>query len=590
MGLQFGCSTAVSLLSLISLAFLIIAIITPPATTAFGLAEDDKIRYGILGYCSLNGTHCVTGSPSYKVSELTTLTDWKMDDNARDTLAKIFIVAPIAGFLTLLSFLFNLLCHIKAIGGSFVFNLITFFFTLLSFLSTAVTVIVVFMCFYPHVKWPAWLLVPAGALTLISIPLAFFAMRTNSAPDSDDYDDEDEANQSDLTDLSDGGLFKNNSESFKMDHFPEPTTKSIESFEKTSSNAIRVIADDSSSANDHFEKISAKDYSRNNNNLPLGGYEGYNLNSTASQHTGGYQMTTTASADGTPNLVSAQNYNKVGAVVTEAPNFQPQSAKLGYGSTPYPSATYGTPSANIAPPSAPGISSTGNDVNPRSGSSFSGRSVGKNSQLDVPQHPVSDHPGNLTDGALYNDYDDQIPDDNDSDFTSVSQRAANPNYYRGLQNNGPKLFPNQGRQQHPGYHQGRPLLPQQQQQQQRPQEDFYFDKPQDQTYYTGQQQYGNQNSRPHLNQNGTQSSSGYYSGSPSQQQGPQRPVRNTSDILLNANPDFSVGGPAYKKKTYGKPSPQGMGSYKPAYKKLNQNSGGGLPAASLTSDSPYSFR
>lgn len=556
MGLLFGCSTIVVAFSLISLAFLIIATITPPAVTAFGLAEADDYLFGALGYCSSDGTNCVTGNPSYTVSTLTESTNWVMDDSARDTLAKILIVLPVAAFLTLVTFLLNLVSHFKVFGGSLAFYVVAFIFTLLAFIGSAIAAIITFLCFYPYVKWPAYLLIPAAALNLVSVPLVFFALRTNPRS-SDDIDEMDEMMaETNLTDLSDGDHFQR-APSFRLNNIPS-TTDTFEKFGPSST--LKVITDDSASSNDQYEKVSIKDYSRshnNNNNVPTyNGYKGYDLNITPPP----------TDSEGTPNLVSSQNYNK-GVVRSEAPEFQPESVRPDFGTAPYPSAQYNSSKDQLSQPNS-GV-------------------LGKSNHDD----------SNLSTSDPYDDN-----EDSHSDFTSVSQRAANPRYLSGLQQQGPSLFPQQ---------QGPP--PQQVQPQNSNQgyisqsQSGYFPQNSNNQSYSAQppQQYNNNYQQGGFQQDyqhgGYQQQGGYQQGGYQeigyQQQGgyqqsyPKPIQRDTSAQLLNANPDFAVSGPAFQKQNFAKkPNPAAAGGYRPAYKRLQTGSGNKVSAASLSNDSPYNFR
>jgi hypothetical protein len=245
-------------------------------------------------------------------------------------------------------------------------------------------------------------------------------------------------------------------------------------------------------------------------------------------------------------LVSSQNYNKGGAVRSEAPVFKPQSAKPDLGTTQttssYPQAQY------------------------KSKQQFSAAPVNMNTRATEYSQPVSS-------GVLgHSDHDDSNVvtepyydlEDSHSDFTSVSQRAADPHFYNGLNQQGPSLFPEQQPlpvQQQPIQGQGFP-----------PSQGGYF-VPQN----SGGQQYlgnsaGVQQSQRQAHDN-------------------HPPARDTSDVLLSANPDFAVSGPAFQKKTFTKnANPMQPGGYRPAYKRRQSGSSNRMPAASLSADSPYNFR
>jgi hypothetical protein len=623
MALLFGCSTVVVLFSIVSLACLIIATITAPATS-LALAQAEDLKYGVFGYCTTGASStCTTGSPWYTVSDLTELTDWKMGSNARDTLAKILIVTPIAAGLTLISFLFNLFSHFKVFGCSLAFYIVGFIFALLAFFGAAITCIVVFLLFYPHVQWPSWLLIPAGVLNLLSVPLVFFAMKTN--PTSSHDSDDEEIDRENLTDLSDGDNFKN--ESFKMNDFSAIPRNDSYSTEKinVSAPAIKVLTDDSSYNGSNYEKVSMRDYSRNATTNPeASAFRSYNYAGQDSTLESANEIPMTD--DGTPNLISSQNYTR-GAVRTEAVSVQPQSVKPDFGgNTPtYQSSQYSSGSAHPIPPASlkqpqysfssstyqasssdyqkpqgyqqpttesyqassgsydqPSSSVYQKNSQPSSNEYAASGALSSFNQASVP-YPLAtfDNTGsNAVGSSNHNsipddiDYDNDI-NDNGSDFTSVSQRAANPRYYRGMQPNGPTLFPPQMQQQQ------QLQLQLQQQQQQQPLQHI----PQNSQVPMG---YAPQGQFIQSNPQGGQTLfNGSYAPPQPQSQGP---VKDTSDYLLSNNPDFRIGGPASQRPNTRKASsPAIPGGYRPAYKRL-QSGQKGLPAASLSADSPYNIR
>ena len=624
MAFKSGCSTFVVVLSAISLAFLIIATITAPATS-LSLAEAEGLRYGVFGYCYTANDTCVTGDPSYSVSDLTQLTDWTMDDNARDTLVKILIVTPVAAGLTLISLIFNALGHFRVFGSSTVFYAIAFVFALLAFFAAAITVIVTLLLFYPHVMWPSWILIGSGVLNLVSVPLVFFAMR--AGPHSTDDDDEHDVDLDDydgnITDLTDGDNFKNNS-SFKMNDFSSISKNDNYSTEKFSGpSAIKVVTDDSSFSGSNQEKVSMHDYSKPID-MESQNYRSYSYGTAtgaataaavaASAGTTGNTTTSTAAQpqshranagfppapennnvleEGAPNLVSSTNYNRGGAVRSEAPKFQSQSARPEY------SITTANSSAEIYPSAQYGVSE----------SNASQQQVSNESSAPYPLSTLDQTDSSNLNSLREDDY-NEINDDG-SDFTSVSQRAANPRYYRGMQSNGPSLFQNQqqlqdGAQIAGDYQQN--YQPYSKGQAQHGPSQYgpsqYGPSQHGPSQYGPSQhvpsqygpsqyvpsQYGPAQSGPSTQYVPQQQ----FSGVPQQQQ-PQQPQQppqvDASDYLLSHNPDFQVGGSAYPKQSAKKSMgiPSSSGGYRPAYKRL-QNSSKGLPAASLSNDSPYNIR
>lgn len=622
MGLVFGCSTVVVVLNAITLAFLIIATITAPVVSSLALAEADNIKYGVFGYCSSSTSNstCSDATFPYSVTSLSSNTnDWKMDDNARDTLSKILIVTPIAAGLTFLSLVFNLFSHFKVFGSSLAFYLIGFLFTALAFFACAITCIVTFLLFFPHVTWCAWLLVPAAILNLFAVPLMFFALRTT--PNSFNLDVDEENEDKNLTDLSDGDNFKSNNE-FKLDDFTGPNATFTSSNNNSSIDkniplsTLKVITNDSSSMTDQrsgLEKTTIHDYSTNKSPTNDFNYNG----KIKTQHYG---------TEGTPNLVSSQNYNRGGAVRSEAPSFKPQSVKPDYstGATSlYPKSAYQSqqpqqgPRSQQRPPQRPqgqfqSLQQPG--AIPRAGNSASSGMNASNLNTNAPPSGVPNSSssgnnshsnytsskvlGNSNQGSSASDeYDNELTNDNDSDFTSVSQRAVNPRYYRGAQA-APTLFPNQEQQQlvspsqgtggyFPSTQQGQ-MPPQQQQQQQQPpppqqQQQTYPDY--SSSHYSGSAVAPGPYS-PQLYQQPQFQQAPVLNQQPQQ---PQAPRKNTSDVLLSTNPDFMVSGPAFQRQQFPRrTNPQASGGYRPAYKRVQ--GGTKVTPASLGGDSPYNFK
>lgn len=537
MGLVFGCSTAVLVFNATALAFLIIATLTVPVTQSLGLAYVEDIRYGVFGYCKVEDgvSTCSKAAASYTVSSLTKLTDWKMDDSARDTLAKILIVTPIAAGLTLISALFNLFAHFETFGSSLVFYLIGFFFTLLAFLGSALTCVVAILLFYPHVTWCTWLLIPAAVLNLVSVPLMFFALRvTPYSFKQGDNDNESEQELdhfnnnasgknkdfSDLTELNDAAIFNNmNSTANSIDKQPVST--------------LKIITNDSSSLSDTKEKLDLiNNYSKSTSSLNNGfGY--YNQTQSSNLNPNSNPVTDTKPLnDGKPTLVSTDNHNKAGLVRSEVNSVLPQAAKPDY---------YSGVATSLYPSSA----------------------------LQPEQHNSKTN-SNVSDES--NDY--------DSDFTSVSQRGVNPRYYRnnsGAANtNGPALLP--------------------QQQQQQPQQPQPFNN------YNNGNNFTRSSNSSSLYPSQPQAQPQPQLQQPYYQQGPpplssarpvnQPPRQLASDMALNTNPDFMIpSGPASKgfAQRRNHLNPPSAGSYRPPYKRINQNNPQ-IPSASLGSGSPYNFR
>ncbi|CAB4254249.1 similar to Saccharomyces cerevisiae YOL019W (ohnolog of YFR012W) Putative protein of unknown function [Maudiozyma barnettii] len=166
----------------ISMAFLIICCVTAPVFKQIGLSKYESITYGVFGYCS-GSDGCSKAKGSYDPYSLTDdTTAWKLKSESRKALGSILIVMPIAAGLNFFAFVAASVSAIMSFLNSSSYNeisavsfIINIIFQLVAFLSAALMCVVTFLLFYPHVTWCTWLLIPAGVLPLLSLPLLFFA-------------------------------------------------------------------------------------------------------------------------------------------------------------------------------------------------------------------------------------------------------------------------------------------------------------------------------------------------------------------------------------------------------------------------------
>ncbi|VEU22140.1 DEKNAAC103153 [Brettanomyces naardenensis] len=113
-----------------------------------------------------------------------------MSSSARDKLASIIIVAPVAAGLTLFALIINLVGISHAAATAPAYWIFAILLTVLSFIASALTCVVALLLYYPHILWPCWLLIPAAIFNLLSLVL--IALATKFVPASYDSDDDDE--------------------------------------------------------------------------------------------------------------------------------------------------------------------------------------------------------------------------------------------------------------------------------------------------------------------------------------------------------------------------------------------------------------
>lgn len=168
--------TFIAFSQFITVAFLIICSVTAPVFKQIGLSKNNSITYGVFGYCS-NDEGCSKASVSYDVSSLSHNNDnWSMNGTVRERLAKILIVTPIAAGLNFLAFLTSIISAIIInLSDNGVLSVSLFmtnlFFDIVGFLSAALICIVTFLLFFPHMTWCSWLLIPAAVLPLFNLPV-----------------------------------------------------------------------------------------------------------------------------------------------------------------------------------------------------------------------------------------------------------------------------------------------------------------------------------------------------------------------------------------------------------------------------------
>lgn len=147
----------------------------------------------------MSENECSAASANYKAYKIQeTYSDdssaWKMSLSARKSLSELLLVVPIAAGLVFINFLINsvnLVTQKRDVNENerfiFVQFIISCVFSFLSFAGAAMSCIVVFLLFYPHVKWPAWILIPAAILSLVCLPLTFiqYLFKKNEIYNSD---------------------------------------------------------------------------------------------------------------------------------------------------------------------------------------------------------------------------------------------------------------------------------------------------------------------------------------------------------------------------------------------------------------------
>ncbi|CAK7901803.1 hypothetical protein CAAN1_11S04632 [[Candida] anglica] len=578
MGASIGLGSVAVFLQVVALAFLILAIISVPVVKSLSLGSTSNYTYGVFGYC--NGSDCIKATYPWVPSQVKdNVRDWAMSSSARDSLAKILIIGPIAAGLVFFSVIFSL----AGLFATHIVGVIALVVAILAFLTTAVICIAVVMLFFPHVSWTGWILVGAAAAMLISIPLLLLATKYGSYEELEN----DSSSREDLTRFEDYG------EESKFGYVPPPQSQTLgggfpkqpNTYADTTTSSISREYDYKpvvTTLGNGYNPTTTRDNNSIYNANPQKTFdftqkEGVSSAPTRPAYVAGQSGTGSSTSNyysgedkvslvNGPNTPVSSQRNMAPTIVPTVATPTLHDAPLSkVPAVPYPVSTYGSPNDPVRTPYNPTV---------------------------FEHHPeVEGHKPftELRDDDVNKFANEEPPIDSDteSDFTSVSQRAPNPQYYQGNS-------PERGHAPPPPPHVQQFHLPQQQphlvrvpmmqQHQQQPlqippQQHYQQQQQQQQPYSYGQSAYSTP-APPPPPPHGPSSNIGYFNQVPPPQQQQQRGP-TVADSVLNNNPDFAIGG-GFKKNNR-----QNMSNIARGPRRLSNS---GMPAASMTRDGPYSFR
>ncbi|XBW37665.1 hypothetical protein QEN19_003247 [Hanseniaspora menglaensis] len=189
-------SIVIVVVQLITIALLVISFVTVPlfkftsnkkssTSNLLSLASFNNVQYGVFGYCLSSEKDCSSVSVNYKAYEIQASNsdsdNWNMGESTRKGVSQLLLAVPISAGVVFINFLINtvnLITQKRDINENerfiFVQFIISAIFASLSFAGCTISCVSVFLLFYPHVNWPGWILIPAAILALVTIPLSFF--------------------------------------------------------------------------------------------------------------------------------------------------------------------------------------------------------------------------------------------------------------------------------------------------------------------------------------------------------------------------------------------------------------------------------
>ncbi|KAG7872662.1 hypothetical protein KL938_005240 [Ogataea parapolymorpha] len=186
--MKFHTHTLAFVLQLVSLAFLILALVSVPISAKLALSRTQHYAFGSFGYCDTSSNKCEYSFADGKYLDLGS--GWKMSNDSRKTLCKLILATPAAVGLTLVSSILVFWGHFRWAGRSAVFWAFCTLLAVLSFAGATLVCVSVVLLFFPHITWMGWLLVPAAALNLLSLVLIIVALKVGPQSYADDDDDD----------------------------------------------------------------------------------------------------------------------------------------------------------------------------------------------------------------------------------------------------------------------------------------------------------------------------------------------------------------------------------------------------------------
>lgn len=171
-----------SILLLVALVVLIFTTVSVPVTSSFTLAVTESARYGLLGYCA--GLSCTSAQYPVLFADADDSSTWLLSTFVRNTLAKVFVVCPVAAGFALITFVSSvvLVCF-----DTSALKTVALIFNVLAAVASALVCVMVVLVFTPHLAWLGWLTVAAAACAALSFPLLYKSVGVRKRDEDDVY-------------------------------------------------------------------------------------------------------------------------------------------------------------------------------------------------------------------------------------------------------------------------------------------------------------------------------------------------------------------------------------------------------------------
>lgn len=504
--------TAFSLVFLVvSMVFLVLGMVALPVSTSLKLAATGNYTYGIFGYC--DGSSCPGALYPVSFGDIDTDSDWFLGGSTRNTLSKTFIVAPIAAGLSFIAAIFT---SVSLCATSSIIKIFSLLFGVISFAATALLAVMVVLVFYPNTAWTGWLYVAAAGLSLLAVPSLFLSINVRGGEVELDVQTEKDFESYGPADtsFSKNPLLPSNDNRFQFSGPPPNNYTADDTSSYSKDYSYRGAGTGTTfSANNNDSRASlldSKPHLANDitkpNDIPANSNR-----ENASLHEDGLNFNQGPSTPISSKQKMAPNFIPTVAIPVNDSGYKPVS------SLPYPKSERGSRYSQDG---------------------FKGAALG-----------VFDHHPTVEGHQPFTELGDHVPEsplptrqaasDEDSDFTSVSQRAPNEMYQPPQQPRPPQLY----QQLYPNVSNYQPQFQQ------------VLGPPAQSSYYAPEAApYNPQYTNSGYQQQPFQSSAAYQQLSFGQAPPRAQNVPTVSDSILNNNPDFAIGGGQQRRRQFVPPS------------------------------------
>lgn len=171
----------------ICLVFLILATISAPVVPSFALGQTTSHRFGVFGLCEIKSGSCTKAAYPYTLGDIDKGSGWTLAPSTRNSLSKIFILCPIGAGLSLITLLAILVGH--CVGS--VALILAIVFNAISFIIAVLVCVIVIVVFNPNVAWTGWILIGLAVASLFSLILLVLALKFHGSRDDADENEGD---------------------------------------------------------------------------------------------------------------------------------------------------------------------------------------------------------------------------------------------------------------------------------------------------------------------------------------------------------------------------------------------------------------